>query len=723
MEGSTTSSTTTPLEASPPLSSAAPAAIAKDARGDNPTVITNSPKGNPNEHTNNNILRTKFLQPFLSGKLALSTVQSLARVAGTGGGGGGGGGAGGMGGLNNFNVEGSSSSRRRRSDDDSYYTNGEDGTNIDKFTIDDNESTNMDGFNKGAFGIANVLSQRRGGVSSNSRTQLIQWQRESLRNVRREIWDRASNASAPVSSSSSSSSMSSTAVASNESGGWGVEGPVTKNNGDDTNRMTPLVDILQQRATARTSSRRDTTNTSSSSNGKVNNGKGNYNNNNNNKQDQTTITAALKTIENDMAILDVLASLQPQLSGTEVGLLLGAIVVSGVGPIFFPGTSVTEVLAPAAAAFTASITIGSEYIGRVAVADGKEIAANTIQCAAEAEALLANAERVKAITPLCVGVGATCASFALLTPAIIDVLNIGNSVIMIAELYLLCPLVSVLAAAVANLALEETRGYASQAINVGVRRFSKRTAVGRTWLSSVEQIQKASVSKTDRWWSFASSVLPAPIIGSIVGGPSLSAKCIVVAALAAAQSAYFLAQAEGVLARATDAVALKARSAAVCDTYANQGARNSAILPFTSALSAFCAAATAATVELPFIDTISSLYGTMGEVVVVSTFPLLSSAFAAAAAVSKARCEVDAEAAAQAASTLALEYMDGSGDDPVLRPFREVRELVRLAVTSGWRSIRKGVLNPFENIWRVGRRAIMGLRLRLRSNRRGGDIA
>jgi hypothetical protein len=141
--------------------------------------------------------------------------------------------------------------------------------------------------------------------------------------------------------------MSSTAVAANESGGRGVEGTATKNNEDDNNRMTPLVDILQQRATARTSSsRRDTT--TSNSNSKVNNNKGNHNNNN--KQDQTTITAALKTIENDMAILDVLASLQPQLSGTEVGLLLGAIVVSGVGPIFFPGTSVTEVLAPAAAA-------------------------------------------------------------------------------------------------------------------------------------------------------------------------------------------------------------------------------------------------------------------------------------------------------------------------------------------------------------------------------------
>lgn len=414
------------------------------------------------------------------------------------------------------------------------------------------------------------------------------------------------------------------------------------------------------------------------------------------------------------------------LSGTEVGLLLGAVVASGMGPILFPGTSVTEVLAPAAAAFTASITIGSEYIGRVAVADGKEIAANSIQCAAEGEGFLANAERVKAITPICVGVGATCASFALLTPTIIDALNLGSSPIFQTEIYLLCPLASVLAAAVANLALAETKDFSAKAVNVGVRRFSKSGMVGRTWLSSSEQIQKNSKSKTDRWWSFAGSVLPAPIIGSLLGGPSLSAKCIVVAALAAAQSAYFLAQAESVLARATDAVALKARSAAVCDTYANQGARNSAILPFTSALSAFCAAATAATVELPILETISNLYGTMGEVAVVSFFPILSSAFASAAAVSKARCEVDAEAAAQAASTLALENysMSGSGDDPILEPFRAVGELVRLAVSSGWKSIKKGVIRPFGNVMRMSRRAILGFRWRRRSNNKrfeGGE--
>lgn len=48
-------------------------------------------------------------------------------------------------------------------------------------------------------------------------------------------------------------------------------------------------------------------------------------------------------------------------------------------------------------------------------------------------------------------------------------------------------------------------------------------------------------------------------------------------------------------------------------SYANQGSRNSAILPFTSALSAFCAAATAAIVGLLFIDTVSAMYGSIGE--------------------------------------------------------------------------------------------------------------
>jgi hypothetical protein len=165
----------------------------------------------------------------------------------------------------------------------------------------------------------------------------------------------------------------------------------------------------------------------------------------------------------------------------------------------------------------------------------------------------------------------------------------------------------------------------------------------------------------------------------------LATKSIIVTALAAAQSAYFLAQSEYSLARATDAVAVKARSAAVCDTYANQGSRSAAILPFTSALSGLCAAATAAIVELPFLESLSAggtLVGLTAAMSIVTIFPVFSALFAAAASVSKARCEVQAEAAVQAASTLALEYNSDENDDPILRPFRGVLELIQLTYTS-----------------------------------------
>jgi hypothetical protein len=260
---------------------------------------------------------------------------------------------------------------------------------------------------------------------------------------------------------------------------------------------------------------------------------------------------------------------------------------------------------------------------------------------------------------------------------------------LLSELYLLSPLVAVLAAAVANLSLQETEQYTSRAISIGNRRFAKSGLVGRTWLSTTEQVEQNSSKTTDRWRSFAWSVLPAPIVGSLTPG-ILSTKAVVIAALAAAQCAFFLAQAENALARGTDAVALKSRSAAVCDTYANQGARSSAILPFTSALSSLCAAATAAIVELPWLETLGAVGGIRGaasSAALVALFPAMSSLFAAAASVSKARCEVDAEAAIQAASTLALEYDDD--DDPVLRPFRGVLELIRLTLSTGWKSFKK----------------------------------
>lgn len=341
---------------------------------------------------------------------------------------------------------------------------------------------------------------------------------------------------------------------------------------------------------------------------------------------------------------------------------------------------------------SAAIGIGAEYVGRVAVADGKEVAAATICCASEAEGFLANAERAKAITPLCVGVSATATTLSLLVPVLLE--STPASSIM-NEFYLLCPLVSVLSAAVVALALQDTKIFCDRATSVGNRRFAKSGLVGRTWKSTSEQVTGKSDNIRTKWRSFIFSVLPAPILGAIIPGTALATKSVIITALAAAQTAYILADCEFCLARATDAVAIKARSAAVCDTYANQGARSAAILPFTSALSGLCAAATAAIVELPFLDTLSasgSFVSLTGEMAIVGIFPVFSTLFAAAASVSKARCEVDAEAAVQAASTLALEYSSDEDEDPILRPFRGVIELIRLVCMS--------TIEPYQRYYR-----------------------
>ncbi|GKY91097.1 hypothetical protein MPSEU_000082500 [Mayamaea pseudoterrestris] len=401
---------------------------------------------------------------------------------------------------------------------------------------------------------------------------------------------------------------------------------------------------------------------------------------------------ALATLENDMQVLDRMAAQKPQLSAFEFAMLSGAVLSAASGPLILGGT-ITNFLAPSMAAFIAAIGIGAEYTGKVAVADSKEVAAVSIQCAAEAESFLAAAERAKAITPVCVGVGATAASFSLLVPVLLDTMNIASNLQRVTEIYLFCPLISLLAAAVADLSLQETKSLAARAIGVGNRRFARSGLVSRTWMSSTELIERKSSAQYDKWVTFSLSVLPAPIIGALVPG-ALPTKTIVVTALAACETAYFLAASESVVSRATDAVALKARSAAVCDTYANQGARSAAILPFTSALSGLCAAATAALVELPFIDALSSA-NNPGAILLhmgtVAIFPALSALFAAAASVSKARCEVDAQASVLAASTIAVPY-DDEEQDPLLRPFAGVLELITVTVSSSLRMMGRATM-------------------------------
>ena len=119
-----------------------------------------------------------------------------------------------------------------------------------------------------------------------------------------------------------------------------------------------------------------------------------------------------------------------------------------------------------------------------------------------------------------------------------------------------------------------------------------------------------------------------------------------------------------------------------------QGARAGAILPFTSATASLCAAVTVAVVEvLPLLPNLVAQSAT------AVVFPLFGSLVAAAASVSKARCEVDAEAATAAANELS----SVDGDEPI-NPIGSTVELTRLAVRpilsnlrprKLWRNIRR----------------------------------
>lgn len=121
------------------------------------------------------------------------------------------------------------------------------------------------------------------------------------------------------------------------------------------------------------------------------------------------------------------------------------------------------------------------------------------------------------------------------------------------------------------------------------------------------------------------------------------------AAIATCQAAWCLAAAESYIARATEAVALKSRAAAISDTYANQGARAGAVLPFTSALAGLAAASCAAAVEaLPLLP------NPLAQSVGCFAFPAVGAVFAGAAALSRARCEVDAAAATEAALDMVI---------------------------------------------------------------------
>lgn len=392
----------------------------------------------------------------------------------------------------------------------------------------------------------------------------------------------------------------------------------------------------------------------------------------NETQKNLPITIALQKIQNNMDVLDNVAGRTPQLTRIEMLILVSTVVVSAMSPYLLP-INVVEVLVPSMAAISASLGLTAEYVGKVEVSKGKEIAALAIQAAAEAEALLATAERTKAILPLCVGIATTSSAFALLAPSFLKSFNDLLSIQVITETLLICPLVAVLAASVAGLATQECRDIARRAADLGSRRFASSKQVGRNWLSATEQVDLSSTRLTQKWTTFAVSVLPAPMIAALFPG-ALGFKAVVCAAVAAAQAAYYLAICEYFLAIAVEAVALKARSSAVADTYANQSARAGSILPFTSALAGLCAAASAAAVEmLPFAAHVEM------QSLIAVIFPSGAALFAAAASVAKARCEVDASASSYAASRGLSPEGDKQKD-----PVRIVRDQIAITLFTTW---------------------------------------
>lgn len=286
-------------------------------------------------------------------------------------------------------------------------------------------------------------------------------------------------------------------------------------------------------------------------------------------------------------------------------------------------------------------------------------------------------------------------------------LNNRYGISLVKEIYLFFPLIAVLAAAIAGLASQEASSLCTRASGVGNRRFASSGVVGRSWLSATEQVELMSERTSRKWKSFSTAVFVAPIISIMFPGP-LSFKGIICAAVAAAQAAFYLTNAEYALSTATEAVALKSRAAAIADTYANQGSRAGAVLPFTSALAGLCAAASAAAVEfLPMMSMVEV------QSLISCFFPAGAALFAAAASVSKARCEVDASAASSAAATgMTGELYNSEGD-----PFMNVLKLIMISIQTAGKRIKVKAYKlktATQEIYRSSLRVVMRCRIQLR---------
>lgn len=343
------------------------------------------------------------------------------------------------------------------------------------------------------------------------------------------------------------------------------------------------------------------------------------------------VVLALQALRDDLDLIDQQIGQKPRLTPGEGLTLVASAALAASSPMLW-SEKVVEVLIPGCALLVAAIAVQAEYTGRVATANGKQVAAVSLRAAMESEGLVASAERSKAVIPLTFGISAAAAFLSLFVAPLCK--EFGGP----PSLLLVCPIVAMFASAVAALAEVETAAWAEAARNLGRRRFATREAVGRSWQSQTEMVFNKDRRERKRWLSFILGISPAPIIALAVGG-DLGFKAIVATFFAATQATFYFAAAENAVARATASVALKCRTAAVAETYAAQAWRVQALLPFTSALASVCAAFAAIAVEV--------------QPIASALFPLLGALVAGTSQVAKACCKADADAALAAADTLA----------------------------------------------------------------------
>jgi len=369
------------------------------------------------------------------------------------------------------------------------------------------------------------------------------------------------------------------------------------------------------------------------------------------------VVLALQKLREEIDQIDEQVGRKPRLGAAEGLTLLSSAALAAASPVVW-SEKVVEVLIPGCSLLVAAIGVSAEYVGRTATASGKEIAARSLRTAMESEALLASAERSKSVLPLTVGASAAAAAFSLVVPSFLA--RLSSSGVVQAELLLVCPAIALAAATVAALSQVECFSWADAARAMGRRRFATRSS----WQSQRDSVYLGESREKSRLNSFLWGILPAPIIALLIPG-AIQFKAIVATNVAAAQAAYYFASAEAAVARATAAVALRGRTAAVAETYASQASRVSALLPFTSALIGLCAAFSAIFVEV--------------QPVASTVFPALGALVAAAAQVSKACCEADAEAAKSASDALKANEATSPdfGNDPPLPLLPAILDFLR----------------------------------------------